>query len=176
MFALLATRYPESRLLLVGDGTARPSLEQQAAALGLDQAVLFTGPVTPSEVPGLLASMDVAVAPYPDLANFYFSPLKVYEYMAAGLPIVASQLGQIEKLIEPEIDGLLVPPGDVPALVAALERLKGNPELRLRLGQTARAKVIRDHTWDGAVQRILALAEMDSSPQVENQPRTANVT
>jgi glycosyltransferase involved in cell wall biosynthesis len=174
-FALLIGRHPESRVLLVGDGTARANLEEQASALGLAQTARFTGPVTPNEVPGLLASMDVAVAPYPDLANFYFSPLKVYEYMAAGLPVVASRLGQIEKLLEPEIDGLLVPPGDVPALVAALERLKGDPELRLRLGQAARAKVIRDHTWDGVVQRILALAGTNSSPHVEAQPRTANV-
>ena len=96
--------------------------------------------------------------------------------MAAGLPVVASRLGQIAKLIESEIDGLLVPPGDVLALAAALERLKGDPELRLRLGQSARAKVIRDHTWDGAVQSILTLAGTDSLAHVENQPQAANVT
>jgi len=174
-FARFVRRHPESRLLLVGDGAARAKLEEQASALGLAQRAHFTGPVSPGEVPGLLASMDVGVAPYPALRNFYFSPLKVYEYMAAGLPVVASQLGQLQKLIEPEIDGLLVPPGEVLALVAALERLKGDPELRLRLGQAARAKVIPGHTWDGAVRRIFAIAGLDSSPHAENEPRTANI-
>jgi glycosyltransferase involved in cell wall biosynthesis len=92
------------------------------------------------------------------MANFYFSPLKVYEYMAAARPVVASQIGQLEKLIQPEVNGLLVPSGDVPALVAALERIRWEPGLGLRLGQAARADVLRNHTWDGAVQRIFQLA------------------
>src|SRR5262249_29832585 len=116
-FELLARGHPECRLLLVGDGAARDDLAAQAAALGLSNAAHFTGAVAPGDVPGLLASMDVGVAPYPDLPNFYFSPLKVYEYMAAGLPVVASRLGQISNLIEPGVTGLLVPPGDAPALM-----------------------------------------------------------
>src|SRR5207245_4134920 len=114
--------------------------------------------VSPCDVPGLLASMDVAVAPYPALANFYFSPLKVYEYMAAGLPIVASRVGQLEHLIESEVTGLHVTPGDVAALADALERIKCELHLRARVGQAARTKVIRDHSWDGAVDRIIVLA------------------
>src|SRR6266481_936140 len=104
-----------------------------------------------------LAAKDVAVAPYPVLANFYFSPLKVYEYMAAGLPVVASRVGQLENLIESEVTGLHVTPGDVSALADALERIKSEPHLRVRLGQAARSKVIRHHTWDAAVERILGL-------------------
>jgi len=159
-FAQLHERNPESRLLLVGDGAGREPLAAEASSRGLGAAVHFTGAVAPGDVPGLLASMDVGVAPYPNSANFYFSPLKVYEYMAAARPVVASRVGQLEKLIEPEVTGLLVPPGDVTALTAGLERIRREPELGLRLGQAARAKVLRNHTWDGAVRRILELARL----------------
>ncbi len=165
-FMRLHTRFPESRLLLVGDGPGREQLVAEAASRGLDNVVQFTGAVRPCDVPSLLASMDVAVAPYPKLANFYFSPLKVYEYMAAGLPVVASRVGQLEKLIESEVTGLLVTPGDVSALAGALERVRSEPSLRQSLGQAARTKVIRDHTWDAAVERILSLAGVDSREQV----------
>jgi glycosyltransferase involved in cell wall biosynthesis len=159
-FARLHGANPESRLLLVGDGAGREPLAAEASSRGLGGAVHFTGAVAPGDVPGLLASMDVGVAPYPNSANFYFSPLKVYEYMAAARPVVASRVGQLEKLIQPEVTGLLVSPGDVAALAAGLERIRCEPELGLRLGQAARAEVLRNHTWDGAVRRILELAHL----------------
>src|SRR5262249_49364347 len=81
--ALLSPGDPHVRLLIVGDGPGRESLEANLAARGLRGAAEFTGAVAPEEIPGLLASIDVAVAPYPKLPHFYFSPLKVYEYMAA---------------------------------------------------------------------------------------------
>ncbi len=81
-FALLDQRLPGNRLLLVGEGAGRTQLAGAAEACGLGKAVQFTGAVAAAEVPGFLASMDVGVAPYPRLENFYFSPLKVYEYMA----------------------------------------------------------------------------------------------
>jgi len=165
-FSRLHARFPASRMLLVGDGPSREQLVAEAASRGLDNAVQFTGAVRPCDVPGLLASMDVAVAPYPKLESFYFSPLKVYEYMAAGLPVVASRVGQLEKLIESEVTGLLVRPGDVSALAGALERVRCEPRLRQCLGRAARTKVIRDHTWDAAVERILCLAGVDSREQV----------
>jgi glycosyltransferase involved in cell wall biosynthesis len=105
--------------------------------------------------------MDVAVAPYPALANFYFSPLKVYEYMAAGVAVVASRIGQLQNLIEPEANGMLVTPGAPDELALALERLLSEPELRKRLGSTARAMVLRDHTWDAVVSKIFSLAGAD---------------
>jgi glycosyltransferase involved in cell wall biosynthesis len=159
-FARLHAGNPNSRLLLVGDGAGREPLAADAASRGLARAVHFTGAVPPADVPGLLASMNVGVAPYPKMTNFYFSPLKVYEYMAAGRPVVASRVGQLEQLILPEVNGLLVPPGDVAALAAGLERIWREPKLGLRLGQAARAEVLRHHTWDGAVGRILQVARL----------------
>jgi glycosyltransferase involved in cell wall biosynthesis len=157
-FALFHLREPNSRLLIVGDGPERERLETDLACRGLLKAAQFTGSVPPTAVPALLAAMDVAVAPYPQLVNFYFSPLKVYEYMAAGVPVVASRIGQLAGLIESGKDGLLCPPGDAPALAAALEQLWREPQLRARLGQAARAKVLRDHTWAAVARRVISLA------------------
>lgn len=102
--------------------------------------------------------MDVGVAPYPTFDGFYFSPLKVYEYMAAGLPVVASRVGDLSELIQDGVDGFLVPPGDPAALAAALDRLRSDRGLRTRMGSAARLKVLRSHTWDMVVRRMLDLS------------------
>lgn len=160
-FAQFHARLPLTRLLIVGDGPEREKLAADLAARGLQNAALFTGSVAPEKVPALLASMDVAVAPYPKLEKFYFSPLKVYEYMAASVPVVASRIGQLEKLIQPDTNGLLVPPGNAAALAAALERLLTEPQLATRLGRAGRATVLRDYTWDANAQEILQLARSE---------------
>lgn len=125
----------------------------------LESAVHFTGAVCPDIVPDWLAQMDVAVAPYPQSEDFYFSPLKVYEYMAAGLPVIASNIGQIPDVIEDRVNGLLVPPGDIAALANALEHLWRSPLLRHRLGDSARSKILQHHTWERVVEKILGYAQ-----------------
>ena len=157
-FSVLHAKAPNTRLLIVGDGPEREAIATDLAQRGLDQASIFTGAVAPEQVPGFLASMDVAVAPYPALQNFYFSPLKVYEYMAAGRAVVASCIGQLKTLIQNEENGLLVQPGDAMALAEALLRLRNNSELRAQLGAAARKMVMSSYTWDSVVQRIFELA------------------
>jgi len=161
-FSQLHKQRSNARLLIVGDGPERANQQAALSSAGLLAATHFTGAVSADEVPGLLASMDAAVAPYPKLSHFYFSPLKVYEYMAAGLPVVASRLGQLADLIQHDVNGLLTTPGDVAELAAALERLRTSPDLRTRLGNAARATVLRDHTWDAIGQRILHLAGLNA--------------
>jgi len=163
-FAQLHGRDPNTRLIIVGDGPEREKILAQLTALGLAKAVVMTGAVAASEVPGWLASMDVAVAPYPPLEHFYFSPLKVYEYMAAGLALVASDLGQLRKLIRSSVNGLLVTPGDAEGLAAALSDLKENPAKRAALGREARATVLSNLTWDQVVSRIFQLAQCELAP------------
>ncbi len=157
-FALLADELSSARLIIVGAGPEGERLEAQVVSLGLSDRVRFTGAVVPHEIPSLLAQLDVAVAPYPDLPGFYFSPLKVYEYMAAELPVVASRIGQLGDLIYEGENGLLCPPGDVSALAVALRRLSHDPALRARLGRAGKATVLRGHTWDAVAARILGLA------------------
>jgi glycosyltransferase involved in cell wall biosynthesis len=157
-FEMLHTHEPGVRLLVVGDGPERAFLEDDLAARGLAQTAHLIGAVDPDEVPGLLASMDVAVAPYTGEGAFYFSPLKVYEYMAAGLPVVAGKIGQLDGLIVDGVNGLLVEPGNPAALAGALHVLKNNVMLRERLGRAARETVLRGHTWDAVAAKILTLA------------------
>ncbi|MCB1791226.1 MAG: glycosyltransferase family 4 protein [Gammaproteobacteria bacterium] len=162
-FARLRAKIPECRLLLVGDGPERTSLAAQAYSLGVADAVEFAGAVPAAEIPALLARMDVGVAPYPELRDFYFSPLKVYEYMASALPVVASSIGQICDVIEDGQDGLLCRPGDADDIVDACTRLYHDDRLRNRLGLLARRKVLADHTWHSVGLHILNLASLPIS-------------
>lgn len=157
-FRKLHDACPQARLLMVGDGPARLDCAAEMEQHGLGAAVDWMGAVEPEQIPQWLAQMDVAVAPYPPLEQFYFSPLKVYEYMAAGLPVVASDIGQLRQVITPEETGLLVPPGDVEALVEALLQLQRNPALRQRLGRQAQQQIASHHTWSQVVDRILNAA------------------
>ncbi len=158
-FARLRQRVAEARLLIVGEGPDRAALEKQARSLAMESCVHFTGGVPPETIPGLLAAMDVAVAPYPPLAGFYFSPLKVYEYMAAGRAVVASGIGQLSQLIRHGENGLLCQPGNAAELAGQLAQLHGDAQARARLGVAARKTALDNYTWDHVAGRILMLAE-----------------
>lgn len=160
---------PCVRLLIVGDGPQGRELQAQVEARGVKEAVVVVGPVEPAKIPAILTSMDVAVAPYPALANFYFSPLKILEYMAAGRAIVASAIGQINELIIHDRTGLLCRPGDSAELAAALHRLKADTPLIRRLGKAARCDVVRNHTWDAVACRIVEIAQTRPSEQTIHQ-------
>lgn len=151
----LALLEPSWRLLLVGDGPQAPALREQAQRLALD--VEATGAVDPDDVPALLQRMDVAVAPYPQLDDPYFSPLKLYEYLAAGLPVVASAVGQVPAALQGGRVGVLVPAGDPVALAAALLGLRADGPRRAELRVLAREAVLARHSWSGVLDRLLAL-------------------
>ena len=170
-FTLLYAHDRGLRLLVVGDGPCRADLTATVAERGLQAVVHFTGAVDPATIPAWLRAMDVAVAPYPKLDNFYFSPLKVYEYMAAGLPVVASRIGQLANLIDTGVNGLLCEPGDAQALAATLAQLRADPALAQQLGKNAQQKIVREHTWDQVAQRILAYGA--ASLAWKTPPRTA---
>lgn len=148
----------DARLLLVGDGPERETLTAGLRSLGLAAHAELTGAVAPDRIPALLARMDIAVAPYPPRDDFYFSPLKLYEYLAAGLPVVCSRVGHLDQVIRDGHDGLLFPAGDAAALATTLARLAAAPGLRKRLGRNGRERVEKGHSWDSVAQRILALA------------------
>lgn len=158
-FALLrAGPAPQARLLILGDGPERARLEARLAALGLGDAAEFTGALPATAVPAALARMHAGVAPYRGGAPFYFSPLKLYEYMAAGLPVVASRVGDLAELVTEGRTGLLCAPDDPVALAGVLARLAAAPEAARRLGANGRAEVLARHTWDGVAARVLAAA------------------
>ena len=157
-FSNLLDTSPHARLLLVGDGEKRHSMAQLASELGIDHAVTFTGMVAHADVPQYMAAADIAVVPYPSLnQEIWLSPLKLFEYMATGNAIIASDVGQLHEWIMEEQNGLLVPPGDVPALAMSLKRLVDDPALRLRLGQKAREEAVKRHSWDRYLSDLEAL-------------------
>src|SRR5919204_18998 len=156
-FATVHEAVPAARLLIVGEGPQGKVLHERAAHLGLDTTVVFTGKVAHDAMPGILAAMDVGVAPYREVDAFYFSPLKLYEYMAAGLAVVASDAGEIATLVRDGQTGLLCPPGNATELAATLLRLVREPGLRARLGAAARVEAER-HTWQENARTVAALA------------------
>lgn len=155
----LVRRHPNVQLAIVGDGPLRGELEAEVRARQLDSAVLFTGALPQEEVASLVRHFAVGLAPYPRLEHaFYFSPLKLFEYMAAGTAVVAARLGQIAEVVRDGETGLLYPPGDVEALVGACERLLEDPGLRSRLGRVAADEVRARYTWDNNVERVVTIA------------------
>lgn len=135
------------RLLIVGDGPQREMLGQLAAEEGIEDLTIFSGSVPHGEIPDWISRMDIAVAPYDDLQNFYFSPLKVYEYMAAAKAIVASNIGQITDCITHGSDGLLYQPGNVSSLADQIMHLLDDEALRVSLGKNARVTARDNHSW-----------------------------
>ncbi|WP_136685138.1 glycosyltransferase family 4 protein [Falsirhodobacter xinxiangensis] len=149
--AILQTRIP-AHLLIIGDGPDRERLAPRLTAIGAE----VTGMVPHSDLAQHLARLDVAVAPYSASQPFYFSPLKLFDYMGAALPIVASRVGDLEDLLQGH--GVMCEPDDPQALADVLERLAGDAALRADLGRAARAHVMAHHTWDRVAQKVLELA------------------
>lgn len=154
-FAQLLPSHPDAQMVLVGDGKRREAMEAYAAELGVTGSVHFTGLVPYADVPGFMSAADIAVAPVPNsIQNMWLSPLKVFEYMAAGTAIAASSIGHLTEVINDGENGLLVPPGDAAALTAALERLLADANLRSRLGRQAREDAVRNHSWEQYFTRL----------------------
>lgn len=154
-FAETLTHVPQAKLLLVGDGPIRADIEAQVAAMGLTDSVVMAGFVPQSAVPELVSVMDVAVIPYPKFPQeLWFSPLKLYEYMAAGKAIVASADGQIAAVLKHQHTGRLIEPGHVPGLTTAIVTLLKDPAERARLGAAAQAQAITRHSWENYARQL----------------------
>ncbi len=148
---------PALSLLVVGEGPARPGLEALARELGVEGRVRFTGLAQREEVPAHVARFDVALQP---AAVPYASPLKVFEYMAAGRAIIAPDQPNLREVLEHGRTALLFDPAAPGALWEAIGRLAADGALRARLGEAARAEVLaRGLTWAGNARRVAALLE-----------------
>lgn len=157
--ALVKARVPTARLTIVGDGPERAALEAQAIQLELGASVRFSGAITHEEIPGWLMQAGTAVAPYPLIPDFYFSPLKLGEYLASGLPTVTTVLADYARWIHHGESALLTPPGDTSALAAALIRLCEDPALRQRLGRAGRRVAERHLSLAAATARLIGRME-----------------
>lgn len=135
-------------LVVVGDGPGRQRLEAVGAQV--------TGFVAHDRVPDLLNRADIGLAPYGPDSPPYFSPLKLFDYLAAGVAVVAADLPGVTDVVGPE-SAVLMSPGDAGALARAVARLVAEPEERLRLGRVGQALVAAAHTWEHRADEVLGL-------------------
>ncbi|MGH3937431.1 MAG: glycosyltransferase family 4 protein [Pseudonocardiaceae bacterium] len=149
------------RLFLIGAGPELARTVSRADRAGVPVSV--TGQVPPDRMPYLLRSADLAAAPYP-AGKHYFSPLKVAEYLATGLPTVASAIADLPDLVTDGVEALLPPPGDVAATAAALVRLAGDPGLRHRMAVAARRAAVARMSWSAVVDVTLSLLPAPLQP------------
>ena len=143
---------------------------EEAARLGLDDRVTFTGLLDPGAVARRLADADILVLPNTEtvLSARYTSPLKLFEYMAAGKPIVASKLASLDDVLRHDQNALLVRPDDPKALAASIDRLVQQPELARRLARCAFDDAA-GYTWDRRAERLeLLLHEATQKPNPES--------
>ncbi|MCC6614375.1 MAG: glycosyltransferase [Anaerolineae bacterium] len=150
--------------LVGGPDDMAEALRQQWLALGQDDArFLYAGQVPPDRVPRYLAAFDICILALPWTTHFayYASPLKLFEYMAVGRAIVASDLPSTREIVEEGETALFFPPGDVDALAAALKRLRDDPALRQHMGTQAQALAFERYTWEARARTILETIQHD---------------
>ncbi|MGB8986694.1 MAG: glycosyltransferase [Candidatus Sulfotelmatobacter sp.] len=140
--------FPATRFVLVGDGEQRSRFEQQVTSLGLEQNFLFLG--RRADVPKILGCCDIAVLP----SRAEGLPNAVLEYMAAGLPVVASRVGGNAELIEDGVTGLLVPPEDSSALSGALLQLLRDPPGAQRMAHSGHEFTVRNFSFERLVREV----------------------
>jgi glycosyltransferase involved in cell wall biosynthesis len=152
---------PEADGLIVGGHDREPDLARTKAVadrLGVAARVTFTGLIEPPRVREQLARATVLVLPNPEsaISSRFTSPLKLFEYMAAGKPIVASDLPALREVLSPDDNAVLVAPGDVAALAVGIRRLIDDPALASRIAAQA-ARDVADYSWDRRAERLEAL-------------------
>jgi len=159
-FALLLKQVPDARLYLVGDDHEgnRQKLETQIKELGIEKSVVMTGYVSQREVVSYLGMADAAVLPNRVTVegSNYTSPSKIFEYMAARVPIVASDLPSIREIVGEEV-AVLTAPGDAEALCDGLLYLLKNPDIGRDLAEKAYERVKSNYTWDMRARKIMRI-------------------
>lgn len=161
----IAAAGPGLSLVVAGEGPACADLHDLAHLLGCAEQVRFFGLTPRDAVPSLLAGFDIALQPR---ALAYASPLKLFEYMAASCAIVAPDQPNIREIVAHEETALLFDPASPEAMWQAIARLAADAPLRLRLGEAARAEILRrDFTWRGNAARVVAAAEADRARRAD---------
>ncbi|MFQ5706565.1 MAG: glycosyltransferase family 4 protein [bacterium] len=148
-------KYNNIAYLLVGDGPLKKQAEALVKSKKWEKDVIFTGYVLHEEVPSHVAAMDIVLAPYPHMDFFYFSPLKLYEYLSAGKAVIASAIGQIAEVIEDGRNGFLYDPEHPGQFVEKTCELIEDGDLRERLGREGRKTILKSYTWDKNVRNVL---------------------
>jgi glycosyltransferase involved in cell wall biosynthesis len=153
--AAQALQGEEIAFVLVGDGKEKPRLQEQARRKGLPN-VHFVPPVPKEGMPEVLAAADACIAVLKPLEVYKTTyPNKVFDYMAAGRPVVLAIDGVIREVVEGAGAGVFVPPGDAQAMAGALSDLASDPERRRRMGMAGRSLVMRKFDRPGQAEALL---------------------
>ena len=163
--ARVLERAPNAFFLLIGQGPMLARVKQHAEELGVLSRIHCTGAVPYEEMPHYLARAHIGVAPYqPSLhgqlqLGFYWSPLKIFEYMASGLPVITLDIEPLREIVRPGLEGLLFPENHTERLAEAIGELVSSPERARAMGQSARQRIVSLFSWQvhcEALERVLA--------------------
>lgn len=159
-----------AKVMLVGDGQALPALKEIVARRNLGSSVIFPGAIGREEIADYVAAFDIALQP---LATAYASPMKIFEYLAMGKPVVAAATPAIEEILTDGRDSILFPVGDSVAMVRAIESLVDDKPWRTGLSEGARGTIVRrGFFWDENARRTLEHVERVQTRSPQLQPVT----
>ena len=157
-FQLDPGKKKEVKFLLIGDGSLMPVVREVIHTNGYMDNVVFTGLVPQSEGPKYMGACDILLSPHiknPDGSAFFGSPTKLFEYMAMGKPIIASDLDQIGDILEHKKTAYLIEPGNIRQLSNAIQVLLDDSKLREDLGKNARVEALKKYTWKKHTEKLL---------------------
>jgi glycosyltransferase involved in cell wall biosynthesis len=142
----------DAAFLFIGDGPVRADVMAAARAAGVEDRVRFTGMVPHALIPSHLALLDIAVIPF---SNVHGSPMKLMEFMAMGLPVIAPDLPPIREVLEDKRTGRMFRTDDMDDMRRVLTEMLENPEDSLALGRNARDHVLANLTWDAHARQCI---------------------
>lgn len=144
----ILNEFENVRFLFVGQGGAQAKEFQQSLEEKYKNRVVFTGTVSHEKAKDYIQIFDIALAPYPLVQLFYFSPMKLFEYMAAGKAVIAADIGQISQVINNRVNGLLYKPGNNLNFKDAIVECLQNAALRIQISQNAQKDFAKYYTWN----------------------------
>lgn len=152
----ILSRYPGCRFLIVGDGVMKSELLNLSRELGIEDRFIFTGVVPYDRVPVYINASNICAAPFilARNAKIGLSPLKLYEYMACGKPVVASAISGVADALEASEGGISVPPENPEALANAILKLLENQDLRTNMGSKGLRYVTENYSWYSVAKQV----------------------
>jgi glycosyltransferase involved in cell wall biosynthesis len=151
-FSSVIRDLPGSTLVLVGEGPELPSLKGRARDLDVAESVRFAGRIPYDRVPTYICAANVCVAPFLPVRKA--SPIKVFEYLACGIPVIVSDVDEVGEFVRSAGCGLVVKPGDPNALAESLRWFFAHPAEARRSGQLGRDVVVRERSWNDTARRL----------------------
>lgn len=153
----LARKDARYHLVLIGQGACYEEVQREIGRRGLVHAVTQIATVGHEDIPRHIAAFDYALMTYPQTEGFYFSPLKLFEYLAMGIPVITTRVGQIGEILTHGETGILVDLPKTENFVAAIEHAEKNPDQVRAIGANARRLAVEQYSWQANADRVIAV-------------------